>query len=85
MYDRPLQAEQVALLAQVALGHVTRGESTGIQAPWLLNDESVVLECRWLARGDYIDMPISGPPTLAPRGRRLLAAAIAEHNDGVES
>lgn len=43
-----------------------------------LDGESIRLELRGLVRDELILMPISGPPSLAPRGRRLLAVANGE-------
>jgi hypothetical protein len=43
-------------------------------------DGSIVrIELRRLAAQDLINMPISGVPTLAPRGWRLLSAANGAH------
>jgi hypothetical protein len=71
------------LLASVAEGRVIRGESgeTSMWAPHLLDGEPVRLQLRWLAGAELVAMPISGPPVLAPRGRRLLDLAGADRSD----
>lgn len=70
-----------ALLRAVAAGHVVRGATgtdTSLFAAHMLGDESIRLELRGLARQELVEMPISGPPALAPRGRRILAIANGE-------
>jgi hypothetical protein len=71
---------QIALLREVAAGRVVRGAGgqTGFQAPYMLDSESVRGELRWLYHQDLIEMPMSGVPSIAPRGRRLLAIANGE-------
>jgi hypothetical protein len=63
------------LLRAVAAGLVIRGGGgeTSLFAPYMLHDVNVRFELVGLNRQDLIRMPISGPPTLAPRGERLLA------------
>jgi len=47
-------------------------ETRSVAAACLLDGEQVRLSMVGLAREDLILMPISGPPRVAPRGRRLL-------------
>ena len=63
------------LLAAVAAGQITRA-STHINAAFLLDGAAVQLNR--LAREDLLYAPISGPPTLQPRGKRLLATRWGE-------
>lgn len=66
----------MALLVAVRDGRVVRGDGAGgdgsLFAPHLLDGQPVRLSLVRLAREDLIEMPISGPPRLAARGRRLL-------------
>lgn len=59
------------LLQAVAAGRIAR-DRAGAGAAFVLHGDVVPL--RALAREDLIYAPIAGPPTLAPRGARLLAA-----------
>lgn len=70
----------VALLRAVASGRVVRGSGgdMGIMSPHMLAGEPIRLQLRWLADQELVEMPISGPPALAPRGRRLLAITNGE-------
>ena len=70
----------LGMLRAVASGLVVRGGGgdRGVMAPYLLEGEQVRLSIVWLAREDLIVMPISGPPRVAPRGRRLLEIANGE-------
>lgn len=70
----------IALIRAVAAGRVVRGSnaSRSVAAPHLLDDQPVRLELRRLAREDLVFVPISGPPVIAPRGRRLLEIANGE-------
>jgi hypothetical protein len=67
----------VALLRAVEAGRVVRGSGadTSIFAPHFLDGEPVRLQLRWLAGEQLMEMPISGPPTIAPRGERVLSLA----------
>ena len=68
----------MAILRAVAAGRVRRGSSgadTRFLAPYLLEGESVRLPLQWLAREGLVRLPLSGPPELAERGRRLLTEA----------
>lgn len=79
--DEQIKADDrvVSLLAAVTLGQVTR-ESSAVGAPYFLDGEPANrLHLRWLADDDLIDLPISGPPTVAPRGVRLLRELVAEY------
>ena len=83
MTERELLAREddMLLLRAVAAGRVLRGEAGGeasVWAPHYLDHQLVRLELRRLATQELILMPISGPPVLAPRGQRLLAAANGE-------
>jgi hypothetical protein len=69
------------LLAAVAAGAITRA-STVVNAPFLLDGTPVQL--RRLAREDLVYAPISGPPSLQPRGRRLLAIKHREYPTPIE-
>jgi hypothetical protein len=71
--DRDIvQHEDTMLLLQaVAAGRISR-DRPGAGAAFVLHGDVVPL--RALAREDLIYAPIAGPPTLAPRGARLLAA-----------
>jgi hypothetical protein len=66
--------EDMALLAAVAAGRVVRGEGNDstILAPHLLDGTPVRLWLHRLAGEGLVNMPISGPPTLTPRGERLI-------------
>lgn len=85
MSDRELlqRPEDLELLRAVAAGRVVRGADGGGQtslfAPHYLDGAMIRLELRRLAAQELVEMPISGPPAVAPRGRRLLAAANGEH------
>ena len=71
-------ASDMTLLRAVADGRVLRGDSgtdTGLMAPHLLDGEPVRMSLRRLARDDLVEMPLSGPPRLAPRGTLLLRAS----------
>lgn len=77
--DRP---DDLYLMRAVAAGRVARGVRGGETSPFpghYLDGQLVRMELRHLAEHELISMPISGPPTLAPRGWRLLAAANGEH------
>ncbi len=66
----------MALLRAVAAGRVVRGASGhdgSFNAPYLLEGEPVQLVLRWLAGEGLVRLPLSGPPVLSERGRRLLA------------
>jgi hypothetical protein len=63
------------LLAAIADGAISR-PSSAVNAPFLLDDTPVQL--KRLAREDLIYAPISGMPSLQPRGRRLLAIMHGE-------
>lgn len=67
----------MALLYAVADGRVYRGDGsdTAIHAPFLLDGESVRLGVMILSREELVRAPISGPPSLAPRGQDLLDRA----------
>ena len=89
--DRDLleDAHALGMLRAVASGLVVRGGGgdRGVTAAYLLDGEQVRLSMVWLAREDLILMPISGPPRVAPRGRRLLEIAngeIARQSDSGE-
>lgn len=75
------RSDEVELLRAVQHGRVLRGPAggdTAIMAGHYLDGDSIRLQLRWLVRDELIVMPISGPPSLAPRGRRLLAIANGE-------
>jgi hypothetical protein len=87
MSDRDILArdDDIELLRAVANGTIRRAiagsatsTSTSIFAGHYLEGEHVRLQLQRLAREDLIAMPISGPPSLAPRGRRLLQHANGE-------
>ena len=66
----------MALLRAVAAGRVVRGASGhdgSFNAPYLLKGEPVQLLLRWLAGEGLVRLPLSGPPVLGERGRRLPA------------
>jgi hypothetical protein len=71
------RSDVMALLRAVADGRVVRGarEETSMFARHLLDGEDVRLQLRWLVGWDLIRMPISGPPSLYPRGERLLRSS----------
>lgn len=84
MSDRELleRPEDLALLRAVAAGRVLRGEQggeTSVFSAHYFDGRLVRMELRRLAAQELINMPISGAPTLAPRGWRLLSAANGEH------
>lgn len=85
LLNRP---EDLALLRAVAAGRVVRGAERGGQtsvfSPHYLNGTLVRLELRRLAAQELIQLPISGPPSLAPRGWRLLSAANGEQAVGTD-
>jgi hypothetical protein len=66
------------LLGAVAAGEVVRGgpHPTHASAPYLLDGHDVGSVVMVLARYDIIRAPMSGPPTLEPRGGTLLDAAF---------
>lgn len=75
----------MALLRAVADGRVVRGQTgtdTGLMAPHLLDGEPVRMPLWRLTQEDLVEMPLSGAPHLAPRGRRLLSDE-APHTDRV--
>lgn len=67
----------MVLIAAVAAGRVTR-ESTRVNAPFLLDGDPLWTDLKRLSREDLLFAPISGSPTLQPRGVRLLAVARGE-------
>jgi hypothetical protein len=72
-----LASGDMALLAAVAAGRVSR-QSGGLNAPYLLAIDSLRMDLRRLAREELVYAPISGSPTLQPRGERLLLVARGE-------
>lgn len=74
----------IELLRAIAAGRVVRAEtdgrpgSTAIMAGTFLDGVSVRMNVLFLADDELVEMPISGPPRLAPRGKRLLAMANGE-------
>jgi hypothetical protein len=58
------------------------GEQTSVFSAHYLDGTLVRIEPRRLAAQDLINLPISGPPTIAPRGWRLLSAANGERAVG---
>jgi hypothetical protein len=77
--------ELMAVLAAVAAGKVVRGDSgaeTAIYARHMLDGQDVRSEILVLHREELVEMPISGPPRLAPRGVRLLGIIRGEIADG---
>ncbi|PZS30756.1 MAG: hypothetical protein DLM61_10010 [Pseudonocardiales bacterium] len=75
------RSDDLELLRAVQKGRVLRGptgDDTAIMAGHYLDGDSIRLQLRWLVRDELIVMPISGPPSLAPRGRRLLTVANGE-------
>jgi hypothetical protein len=70
-------ADDMALLGMVAAGRVTRA-GTHLNAPYLVDSDPLWTDLKRLAREDLLFAPISGPPTLRPRGVRLLAVAWGE-------
>lgn len=83
MTDRELleRPEDLTLLRAIAAGRVIRGEhggETSVFSAHYFDGTLVRMELRRLAAQELINMPISGPPTLAPRGRRLLSTANGE-------
>jgi hypothetical protein len=83
MTERELLArpDDLALLRAVAAGRVVRGEQggeTSVFSAHYFDGMLVRLELRRLAAQELINMPISGVPTLAPRGWRLLSTANGE-------
>jgi hypothetical protein len=77
--DRDLleDAHALGMLRAVASGLVVRagGADLRVMAAYFLDGEPVRLSMVGLAREELILMPISGPPRVAPRGRRLLEIA----------
>lgn len=70
--------DHLALLRAVAEGRVVRGADGGdttATAAHYLDGEPVRMQLVWLQREDLVEVPLSGPPRLAPRGRRLLTIA----------
>jgi hypothetical protein len=62
----------------VAAGRVLRGpqgESMAIMSAHFLDGDPIRMQLRRLVQEELVMMPISGPPTLDARGRRLLAVA----------
>ena len=76
-------AETIWLLELIAAGRIDRGWNgggTGITDPYVLRVQEPI-EARTmyrLAAHQVIEKSISGPPRLAPRGRRLLQIAHGE-------
>jgi len=74
----------IELLRAIASGRVVRAEtdgqpgSTAVQAGHFLDGVNVRMNVLFLSDDGLVKMPISGPPRLAPRGRRLLAIANEE-------
>lgn len=74
----------IELLRAIAAGRVVRAErdgrpgSTAIMAGHYLDGVSVRLNVLYLSDDELVEMPISGPPRLAPRGKRLIAMANGE-------
>lgn len=68
------QAGELSLLRAVAAGEVVRGAGgdTSIFAEHLWSGENVRLPIVRLAADELVELPISGPPRLAPRGRAAL-------------
>jgi hypothetical protein len=79
--DRQILAHDsdVFLLAAVARGLLVRASGSP-GTPWMLGNDSVRSDLRRLAREDLLLCPFAGttPPTLLPRGVRLLAVARGE-------
>jgi hypothetical protein len=75
------QPERIDQLRAINSGLVVRGAPAGDTTMWARH-RAVGFEVRQdvvlLAKLDLVHMPISGPPRLAPRGRRLLAIANGE-------
>ena len=69
--------EDMALVALVSAGRVTR-QSTRVNAPYTIDGDPLRMDLRRLARDELIYAPISGPPTLQPRGERLLQVMRGE-------
>ena len=72
---RPEILEQ---LRAVAAGMVVRGAPAGETSMWAQHRAvgfEVKHDVAFLAQMELIDMPISGPPRMAPRGVRLLTIA----------
>lgn len=67
--------DQRQLLEAIRDGLVTQHGVT-VQGRWYLVDGVTVsyMELRRLVRADLIDVPLAGPPTLAPKGERVLRA-----------
>ena len=65
------------VLACVAAGRVTR-VSTHLNSGYLLDGDPLTVDLKRLAREDLLWAPISSPPTIAPRGARLLSMAWGE-------
>jgi hypothetical protein len=74
----------IELLRAIAAGRVVRADedgqpgSTAIMAGHFLDGVSVRMNVLFLSDDELVEMPISGPPRLAPRGNRLLAMANGE-------
>ncbi len=77
--DRQILAhpEDMALIALVAAGQVSR-ESGRVNAPYVVNADPLRMDLRRLAREELVHAPIAGPPTLQPRGARLLQVMRGE-------
>jgi hypothetical protein len=75
--DREILADDfdMMLLRAVEAGQVARASGSAV-ATYLLGGQPVAL--KHLSREDLLYAPIGGPPVLAARGRRLLAAARGE-------
>lgn len=78
----PADMELLRAVAEGLVGRGTSGTDTALMAPHLLNGEPVRLPLRRMAREDLVEMPLSGPPRLGARGRRLLSGG-APHTDPV--
>ena len=67
--------EDMALLRAVEAGDVVRGlgGETSIFAEHLWNSQNVRLHLVRLSKDELVELPISGPPRLTPRGRRTLS------------
>lgn len=73
------RAEDLYLLAAVERGQLTRASGSP-GTPWMLDDHPVLEDLRRLAREGLLLVGFAGttPPTLLPRGMRLLRAARGE-------
>jgi hypothetical protein len=76
--DRP---DDVEVFRAVAAGRVHRGpegHSRARLAAHYADSDPIQLQLRRLTKEDLIELPISGPPSLTPRGRRVLSIANGE-------